>query len=77
MWGSPPGNKVDFIKRALENEKAKVQEAVYIGDMVEDFRIAQRIGVMFVGRRDKESFGSLNIPEFPDMLGIIEWIKNK
>lgn len=77
VWGNPPGNKVDFIERALKNEKAKVEEAVYIGDMREDFEIAQRTGILFVGRRNKESFDGLNIPEFPDMVGIMEWIKNK
>lgn len=62
VWGNPPGNKVDFIERALKNEKAKVEEAVYIGDMREDFEIAQRTGILFVGRRNKESFDGLNIP---------------
>lgn len=77
VWGNPPGNKVDCIKRALKNENAKVEEAVYIGDMREDFEVAQRTGVLFVARRNRESFDGLSIPEFPDMVGIMEWIKNK
>ncbi len=76
VWGTPPGNKLKFINRALKIEKAKPAEALYIGDMVEDFRVAQETGVAFVGRRYAESFDGLDVPVFPNMEGIIEWIKN-
>ena len=77
VWGIPPGNKVDYIKQALKNEDAKAEEAVSIGDMLEDFRVAQEVGALFVGRRHKESFDGLGVPEFPDMVGITEWLKHK
>ena len=77
VWGIPPGDKVGYIRRALEIEKAKPIECVYVGDMLEDFRIAQRAGVTFVGRENTESFAGLDAPVFPDMTGIMEWIKNQ
>lgn len=77
VWGSSPGNKVDFIKRAIENENVKAEEVVYIGDMVEDFKIAQKTGVLFVGRKNVESFAGFSIPVFPDLVGIKEWVQNK
>ena len=77
IWGIPPGDKVSYIRHALEIEKAKPIECVYIGDMREDFRIAQHAGVMFVGRENTESFAGLDIPVFPDMIGIIKWIESR
>lgn len=77
IWGIPPGNKPDYIRRALEIEKAKPFECVYIGDMVEDFWVAQSAGVLFVGRESRENLDNLSVPVFPDMRGIMEWIKNQ
>jgi len=77
VWGRPPGNKVDFIKRALENENANPGEAIYIGDMREDYRIAKKVGIRFVGRKNVESFDGFNIPVFPDMVRIKEWVQDK
>ena len=76
VWGIPPGNKVDLMKQAVESEKIKKSEAVYIGDMMEDYKVARRTGVYFVGRQNKESFDSLDVPVFGDMVGITDWVVN-
>jgi phosphoglycolate phosphatase-like HAD superfamily hydrolase len=77
VWGIPPGNKVDYFKQALRKENVKAEEAVSVGDMREDFRVAREVGVLFVGRRHKESFDGLGVPEYSDMAGITEWLQNK
>lgn len=77
VFGSPPGNKIDFIGRILEDEGAKPAEAIYIGDMIDDYRIAKETGVQFIGRRNTESFDGLDIPHFLDFVGIKEWIQDK
>jgi len=77
VWGSPPGSKIDFVKQALQDENIHPEEAIYIGDMIEDYKVAQKTGVQFVGRKNVESFDGFNIPVFPDMIGIQEWLKNK
>jgi len=76
IWGVP-NIKVDAIRVILENEKASPSEAIYVGDMVEDFKVAQKAGVVFVGRKNKESFDGLNIPEFHDFSGIKGWVQGK
>lgn len=76
VWGTPR-TKVDLIKKALANEKANPEEAIYIGDMKEDYRIAKNVDVQFVGRRNVENFDGLNIPIFPDMRGIRKWVQDK
>lgn len=76
VWGTP-GTKQEFVKKALENENANSEEAIYIGDMIEDYGVAQKTGVQFIGRENVESLDGFNIPVFPDMRGIKEWIQNK
>ncbi len=77
VWGIPPGNKIDYINHALKNENARPEEAVSIGDTREDFNVAQKTGVRFVGRINQESFDDLGVPVFPDMNGIAKWLQKK
>jgi len=77
VFGSPPGNKVEHIIKALGNEKANPKEAISIGDMIEDYRVAQKTGVQFVGRKSIEDFGEIDAPIFPDMKGVKKWIEDK
>lgn len=77
IFGSPPGNKINFIQEAIKNENAKENEVIYIGDMIEDFRIAQKTGVNFIGRKNVENLDVLNIPNFSSLTEIKEWIINQ
>lgn len=77
VWGAPPETKVEFIRKALQVENSKSEEAIYVGDMLEDFRIAQATGVVFVGRQNSESFEGLDIPAFPNLIDIMEWIEER
>ncbi len=78
IYGSPPGNKIDFITTALQNEQATPSEAIYIGDMREDYAVAQKTGVFFIGRKNIEMFDELHVPNFPTLTQIKDWIlKNK
>jgi phosphoglycolate phosphatase-like HAD superfamily hydrolase len=77
IYGTPPGNKIDFIKEILQNENIKPEEAVYIGDMIKDYNIAKTVGVLFIGRRNKESFDGLNVPQYTNFNGISKWLQNR
>ena len=74
VWGAPPGTKADFLRKALQAENARPEEAVYVGDMIADSQVAQETGVTFVGRQNTESFKGLNIPVFPDLFGVKQWL---
>ena len=75
VLGIPPGTKIGYISNALKNEGAKPDEAVYIGDMIEDYKIAHAAGVQFIGRRSIEYFGNIDVPVFSDMLEIKKWVQ--
>ena len=77
VWGIPPGTKKGYISKSLEMEHANPAEAVYIGDMVDDYRVAQETGVHFIGRRNVESFDGFNFPVFLDMIEIKNWLRDK
>ncbi|MEM4258246.1 MAG: HAD hydrolase-like protein [Candidatus Thermoplasmatota archaeon] len=74
VFGSPPGNKIEFIHTALTAEHAQPQQAIYIGDMREDYNVARKTGVKFIGRKNIESFDDFCVPNFPNLLDIKEWI---
>jgi len=77
IMGIPPGSKIEFIKKAILQENVKPKEAVYIGDMPRDYKIAQKTGVQFVGRKNKKDFGKIKAPVFSDMKEIKNYLKNK
>jgi len=76
VWGNP-NTKIDAISIILKSEKIKPTKAVYVGDRVGDFEIAQKVGVPFIGRRNKESFEGFNVSEFPDLIGVRRWLQGK
>jgi phosphoglycolate phosphatase-like HAD superfamily hydrolase len=69
-----PGDKVKQIETILKKYGFKPENVVYIGDMVEDYRVAQNSGIPFIGREHMESFARLDVTSFPDMDGIRKWI---
>lgn len=77
IYGSPPGDKVGFIKKIQDAENISSKEILYVGDMINDYKIAKKTNVKFVGRKNIESFDNLNVPYFSDLIGIKEWIKNQ
>lgn len=76
IFGRPPGTKIEFIKEILKHENAQPNEAVYIGDMIEDYKIAKKLNVLFIGRKNLESFEDFNIPQSSDLLGIKKLLIN-
>jgi len=75
-YGSPPGTKIEFINEILKRENALPNEVVYIGDMIEDYRIAKQLNIFFIGRKNLESFNDFNIPQSSDLLGIKKLLIN-
>jgi len=56
IFGVPPGSKQEHILNVLETECVKPSESIYIGDMMEDYRISQSVGVRFIGKNGIENF---------------------
>lgn len=75
IWGVP--NKIEYIKRALKKETSKPQEAIFIGDMVDDYLAAKMAGVQFIGRRSVQSFEEFKIPIFSNLIEIKKYILSK
>lgn len=76
-YGSPPGNKKEFIEDILEKEDIQPKETVYIGDMIGDYKVADETNINFIGRINVESFDEFNIPNFKDMFMIKDWLLNE
>lgn len=64
IFGVPPGSKHEHMLNVLDIEGVKPSEAIYIGDMMEDYRIAQSVGVKFVGKKGMEDFGTDGVISF-------------
>ena len=75
VYGAPPWPKVDVMRKVLEGEKVVPGEVAYVGDSKEDLAVAQATGVYFIGRVNKEPFGGLEVPVYPDMAGVKEHLK--
>ena len=69
IYGTP-WEKPDVIRKVLLEEKVVPEEAIYIGDSKEDYAVAQKTGVPFIGRINEESFDNLGIPVYQDLFGI-------
>lgn len=69
IFGAPQ-SKNEIIKNLLARETVLAQDAVLIGDSVEDSLVAGELGIRFIGRHNKESFAGLNVTVFPDMSAI-------
>jgi len=76
IWGTPPGTKKQFITGIRQRENCEPNEAIYIGDMLGDLELAKTTGTLFVGRELKQSFEEFNVPSFPNLVGIREWIED-
>ncbi len=66
VFGAPQ-SKAEAIRHLLAQEDASPEEAVFVGDSVEDYQAGLEVGVRFVARQNKESFAHANVPVFPDM----------
>lgn len=66
VFGAPQ-SKVEAIRHLLAQEDVSPEEAVFVGDSVEDYQAGLEVGVRFVARQNKESFAHTNVPVFPDM----------
>lgn len=75
VYGTPPWEKYDAMQDIMLQEKVTPQEIIYIGDSIEDFWVAQKAGVLFVGRKNKESLDNLGVPVYKNMRGVDEHIR--
>ena len=69
VCGSPMAKR-EHVWRILSREAADPAGALYVGDSVEDYRVARELGVPFIGRRNKEDLSGLGVPVYPDLVGI-------
>ncbi len=69
VYGTP-WEKHDVIQEVMAAEKVRLDEVAYVGDSEEDLALAQKTGVVFVGRVNKEPFGDAMIPSYPNLVGV-------
>jgi len=74
VYGYPP-KKPATIREILEREDATAEEALFIGDSLDDWTSAQDVGVRFIGRKGWSSFDGMPFPVFPDLMGIKSYIE--
>lgn len=74
IFGVPPSSKYEHILNVLETECVKPSESIYIGDMMEDYRIAKSARVMFVGKNGIENFGTEGVKSFDRLSEIKNFI---
>jgi phosphoglycolate phosphatase-like HAD superfamily hydrolase len=68
-FGSPTA-KLDHARRILSREGASPLAAIYVGDSVEDYRVARALGMPFIGRRNKEKLEEVEGPVYADLVGV-------
>lgn len=69
VFGSPTA-KLEHTRRILCREAVSPDLTLYVGDSVEDYRVARELGIPFIGRRNKEDLSGLGVPVYPDLVGV-------
>jgi beta-phosphoglucomutase len=71
-----PTNKGEVLEQTQRRHNAAPDQILYVGDSQEDLNVAQKAGVHFVGRRNKETFSDPTIPVFKDLIQMGVWLEN-
>ncbi len=69
-----PWLKNDALIDIMQKEGLSIKQLVFIGDSLEDYKASHGAGVAFIGREHRKEFTGINIPVFPDMQGIKNYI---
>lgn len=77
VYGFPPTTKLEAIKDILVRESITPRQALYIGDSLEDFRVATESGVIFIARQNEEDFTGRLPQVFANMDAIREHLKSE
>lgn len=67
VFGTPPTKK-DRLKEIIAREKVSGQSILFFGDKISDYKAAQSVGTIFLGRKYQESI----FTNFPDRTIVIE-----
>lgn len=76
VFGSP-ATKLDHARRILSREAASPGAAIYVGDSIEDYRVARELGIPFIGRQNKEDLSELGVPVYPDLDGVAAEVEKR
>lgn len=76
VYGSPE-TKPDHVRRILAREATAPGEALYVGDSVEDYRVARSLGIPFIGRRNQEDLADVLGPVYRDLAGVAGEIEDR
>jgi len=66
MYGNP-WQKTDAIGEIMRKEAVDPECVVYIGDAMDDYRVAEQLGLLFVGRINQQSFDNLRNHAYIDL----------
>lgn len=75
VYGNP-WEKTDAIGEVMREEGFGPEAIVYVGDTMEDYKVANQLGISFVGRLNKDPFDNLGIPVYKDMSEIQEYLQS-
>ncbi len=77
VFGDPPWEKPDAIRRVLERERLSPSEMIFVGDSAADYRTAVEAGVEFVGRDSGLSFNGIDVRPYRDLSEIADVIRER
>lgn len=71
-----PWQKTDAIEEIMHEENVIPEAIVYIGDTMDDYRVAEQLGLLFVGRINQQSFDSIKIMVCNDMVEVKNFVND-
>ncbi|MCP4608397.1 MAG: HAD family hydrolase [Planctomycetes bacterium] len=74
VYGNP-WQKTDAIDEIMREEKVAPEAVVYIGDTMDDYRVAEQLGLLFVGRVNKQSFDNIDIIAYDDLIEMKSYLQ--
>lgn len=74
IYGNPWG-KTEAISEIMREEKVSPEAVVYIGDTIDDYKVADQLELLFVGRINQQSFDGLEISAYDDMSQVMACIQ--
>jgi len=77
VFGNPPVKKVGAIQTILSREGLLPSQAVFIGDSVSDYQVAEETGVIFFGRDSGFGFEGTQVHLFNDLFDIAEELRKR
>ncbi|NQT71159.1 MAG: HAD family hydrolase [Chloroflexi bacterium] len=74
IYGNP-WQKTDAIQKIMREEEITPEAVVYIGDTKNDLRVAEQLGVVFLGRVNQQPFDNAGIIAYDDLIEMKSYLQ--